>query len=127
MEKLSVCNETRQINKRFQNENRDLSIIKYPNLKQLDLIDTCIDYYKQFLFDNKTCLPFDIRVAMSYELVKKVTRNFTRNRTRCNCAKINFIRLLTQIEYVVNRDKFSVGKEQLLEHIKDYFPRTQID
>ncbi|CAF1990501.1 unnamed protein product [Rotaria magnacalcarata] len=54
MEKLSVRNEQRQINKQFRqskNENQDLSIIKYPYLKELDLIHSCIDYHAQFLLD----------------------------------------------------------------------------
>ncbi|CAF4365582.1 unnamed protein product, partial [Rotaria sp. Silwood2] len=94
IEELTVHNHKRQINKQFRksmNENQDLSIIKYPYLKQLDLIDTCIDYYEQFLFDTKMDLPFGVRVLMNNELVKKVTRNFTRNRTRNNCAKIKIL------------------------------------
>ncbi|CAF2956162.1 unnamed protein product [Rotaria sp. Silwood2] len=130
MEKLTVCNQKRQINKRFRestNINQHLSIIKYPYLKQLYLIDVCIDYYEQFLFDTKTCLPFDVRVYMQYGLVKQVTRNFTRNRTRSNCAKINYLNLCKEMEFPEYADDFSAGKQQLPQHIKDYFPHTQID
>jgi hypothetical protein len=94
MEELTVHNHKRQIKKQFRkskDENQDLSIVKYPYLKRLDLINTCIDYYEQFLFDTKMDLPFGVRVRMNDELVKKVTRNFTRNRTRNNCAKIKIL------------------------------------
>jgi len=94
MEELTVHNHKRQINKQFRKsmtENEALSIIKYPYLKQLDLISACIDYYEQFLFDTKMDLPFGVRVLMDNQLLKKVTRNFTRHRTRNNCAKINIL------------------------------------
>ncbi|CAF4196107.1 unnamed protein product [Rotaria sp. Silwood2] len=130
MEELTIHNEQRQINKQFRkskNENQDLPIIKYPYLKQLDLIDTCIDYYEQFLFDTKINLAFGVRVYMVYELVKQVTRNFTRNRTRTNCAKINYVNLSSEIQYNRYSDNFSGEKQQRPEYIKDYFPHTQID
>ncbi|CAF2099029.1 unnamed protein product [Rotaria magnacalcarata] len=129
MEKLCVCNEKRQINKQFRkskNENQDLSIIKYPYLKELDLIHSCIDYHAQFLLDTKTCLPFDVRVSMQYELLKKVTRNFRRNTTRSNCAKMNCVYLCTKVEFSGYFDNFSPRKPQFPEHIKDYFPRAKI-
>ncbi|CAF3253229.1 unnamed protein product [Rotaria socialis] len=129
MEKLCVCNEKRQINKQFRkskNENQDLSIIKYPYLKELDLIHSCIDYHAQFLLDTKTCLPFDVRVSMQYELLKKVTRNFRRNTTRSNCAKMNCVYLCTKVEFSGYFDNFSPRKPQFPEHIKDYSPRAKI-
>jgi hypothetical protein len=129
MEKLAVRNHQRQINKQFRkstNVNQHLSIIKYPYLKQLYLIDTCTDYYEQFLFDTKTCLPFDVHVYMQYGLVKQVTHNFTRSRTRINCAKINYVNLCREMEYAGYSDDFSAGKQQR-EHVKAYFPHTQID
>jgi hypothetical protein len=126
MEELTIRNETRQINKQFR-KSKHLSIIKYPYLKQLDLIGSCIDYYEQFLFDTIKYLPFDVRVYMIYGLVKQVTHNFTRNRTRSNCAKINYANLSREMEFDRYSDDFSAGKEQFREHIKDYFPRTQID
>ncbi|CAF3824773.1 unnamed protein product [Rotaria sp. Silwood1] len=130
MEELTIRNHEQQINKQFRkskNENQDLSIIKYPYLKQLDLIQTCIDYYEQFLFDTKMDLAFGVRVCMMFELVKEVIYNFTRNRTRNNCAKINYVNLCTEIQFVGYSDNFSGGKQQLPEYIKDYFPHTQID
>ncbi|CAF1458712.1 unnamed protein product [Rotaria sordida] len=130
MEELIIRNHEQQINKQFRkskNGNQDLSIIKYPYLKQLNLIDTCIDYYEQFLFDTKMDLAFGVRVGMIYGLVKEVTHNFTRNRTRNNCAKINYVNLRTEIQYGGYPDKFSGEQQQIPEYIKDYFPHTQID
>ncbi len=125
VEKLTVHNETPQINKQFR-KSKNLSIIKFPYLKELDLFQSCIDYYEQFLCDTITDLPFDVHVCMIYELVKEVTHNFTRNRTRGNCAKINYVNLRTKIKYGGYSDDFSAGKQQR-ERIKDYFSRTQID
>ncbi|CAF5065611.1 unnamed protein product [Rotaria sp. Silwood1] len=130
MEELTIRNDEQQINKQFRkskNEYQDLSIIKYPYLKKLDLIYTCIDYYEQFLFDTKMDLGFGVRVCMMYVLVNKVTHNFTRNRTRNNCAKINYVNLRTGIQYAGYPDKFSGEQQQIPEYIKDYFPNTQID
>ena len=60
---------------------------------------------------------------MLYGLVKQTTCNFTKNTTRNNCAKINYVNLCTKMKYA---DDFSVGKQQQqLKHIKDYFSHTR--
>jgi hypothetical protein len=97
---------------RQKNKNKNLSIINYPRLIELNLTETNKDYHEQFLFDTKTCLPNDVRVRMDYRLVKKVTRNFRRNKTRNNCAKISYV-------LFSNKSKFP-------EHLKDYFPHAKI-
>ncbi|CAF0927994.1 unnamed protein product [Rotaria sordida] len=115
LEKLTVINQQRQNNKRFRkskNENEDLLIVKYPHLIQLNLSEAHKDYHEQFLFDTKTCLPNDVRIRIDYRLVKKVTRNFRRNTTRSNCAKLS---------YIVFRNKLKFP-----EHLKDYFPHAHI-
>ncbi|CAF3414717.1 unnamed protein product [Rotaria sp. Silwood2] len=115
MEKLTLINNKRQNNKQFgksKYRNQDLSIIQYPYLIELDLCKAQKDYYEQFLFDTKTCLPNNICVNMDYRLVKKVTRNFRRNTTRSNCAKMVFI-------HFRKKSKFP-------EHLKDYFPHARI-
>lgn len=125
MEHLSVSNQKQQINKQFD-KSKNLSIIKYPYLKILRL-DTCIDYYEQFLLDAKTCLPFDVIVGMRYGLVKQVTHNFTSDATRNNCAKVDLITLRLQIKPSLYEHDLSIGKEEFRKHLKEYFPRTQID
>ncbi|CAF4450098.1 unnamed protein product [Rotaria socialis] len=92
MEKLTLINNKRQNNKQFRkskNINQDLPIIEYPYLIELDLSKAQKDYYEQFLFDTKTCLPNDIRVNMDYRLVKNVTRNFRRPTTRMGLVEGN--------------------------------------
>ncbi|CAF4418073.1 unnamed protein product, partial [Rotaria sp. Silwood2] len=115
MEKLTLINNKRQNIKQLgksKNKNQDLSIIEYPYLIELDLSKAQKDYYEQFLFDTKTCLPNNVRVNMNYRLVKKVTRNFRRNTTRSNCAKMVLVCFLKESKFP--------------EHLKDYFPHAQI-
>ncbi|CAF4484127.1 unnamed protein product, partial [Rotaria sp. Silwood2] len=119
MEKLYVTNQKQQINKRFRkskNENQNLSIIKYPHLKYLHLVNACKDYHEQFLLDTKTCLPLDVGVYMNYKLVKKLTRNFRRNTTRSNCAKLNYVYLHRKVEFPGYSNSFFSTKTQLPEH-----------
>ncbi|CAF0897635.1 unnamed protein product [Rotaria sordida] len=74
MENLTVINHKRQKNKQFRkliNENQEFSIIKYPHLIHLDFAQTSKDYHKQFLFDNKICLPNGVTVRMDYQIAKK--------------------------------------------------------
>jgi hypothetical protein len=114
MKILVVKNRKRQNNKRFRRsktEDQDLSIIKYPHLIQLNIVDTHKDYHEQFLLDTKMCLPNDIHVYMYYQLAKKVTRNFSRNTTRSNCAKMSYV----WVGIVSN----------VPEHIKDHFPHAK--
>ncbi|CAF1566472.1 unnamed protein product, partial [Rotaria sordida] len=115
MEKLTVINRTQQINKqcrKSKHQNQKFSIIKYPNLIELDLHQTHKDYHRQFLFDIITCLPDNVYVCMDYRLTKKVTHNFRRNITRNNCSKIGNV--------------FFYYKSKFPEHLKDYFPRACI-
>lgn len=114
MKRLVVSNEKPQKNKLFRespNPNQDLSVIRYPFLIELDLCYAHKDYHKQFLFDDRSCLPNSISVYMNYELVKEVTHNFTSNTARKNCAKILFTSFF-------ERSKFP-------EHIKEYFPHAR--
>ncbi len=115
LEKLTLINRQRQNNKQFRkskNENETLSIIKYPYLVALHLYQAHKDYHEQFLCDIKTCLPNNVRVSMDYLLVKKVTRNFRRNTTRTNCAKMSYV--------------FFMRKSKFPDHLADYFPHAQI-
>ncbi|CAF0748358.1 unnamed protein product [Rotaria sp. Silwood1] len=130
LEKLCVRNYERQMYKECSksiNGKQHLSIIKYPYLKQLNIICPCKDYHEQFLFDTKTCLPFDVRVSMYYKRVKQMTCNFTSNGTRNNCAKMNYANLYIGIKIVGDPENFCGETRELSEDIKSYFPRTQID
>ncbi|CAF1650921.1 unnamed protein product [Rotaria magnacalcarata] len=113
LEKLTLINQKPQNNKQLRkSKNENLPIIKYSYLLDLDISEAEKDYHEQFLFDTKTCLPNNIRVSMNYRLAKKVTRNFRRNTTRSNCAKMNFVFFLRKLKFPG--------------HLKDYFPHAQI-
>ncbi len=108
---LTIHNEKAQRNKQFRkSQNKHLSIIEFLYLADLYLDYAHKDYYEQFLFENKSCLPNDIYVRMDYRLAKKVTHNFRRNITRSNCAKMRFVSFQSNLTFS--------------DHIKDYFPRA---
>ena len=110
MEKLTVFNRKPQQNKQFRNspnQNEDLSIKQYPYLIELELCCAHKDYYKAFLFDDRSCLSKKILVYINYRLAKKVTHNFRNNAARNNCAKIVSTAFLTTSKFP--------------DHIKDHF------
>jgi hypothetical protein len=84
LQKLILINKTSQNNKqcRYSNNHQNLSIIEYPHLIELDLLPAHEDYLEQFLLDNRTRLPYHVRLFTDYKPMKNVTFNFTRNFTR---------------------------------------------
>ncbi|CAF1444063.1 unnamed protein product [Rotaria sordida] len=116
LEELTVINKKPQNCKRYiktENDNQDLSIIKYPHLNKLFLNEAHDDYVEEFLIDTKVCLPNNVCLFVKYESLESVTYNFTRNATRLNCAKVNY--MCTKLDYLTNRDF------QFPKHFKDYF------
>jgi hypothetical protein len=111
LENLSVINRTPQKEK-LNNNNEYISIIEYLHLDELDLCDINDDYVEQFLMDTKTCLTNKICLFIHYDCLKRVTHNFTRDTTRINCAKINYLRFY---------DRF-----QLAKCLTNYFPHAEI-
>ncbi len=61
---------------------------QYPHLTSIDVTWGNIDYIEQFLFETKAYLPRLTELKVSYEELKTVTENFTRDATRHNCAKV---------------------------------------
>jgi hypothetical protein len=115
LEKLILKNNKRQNKKQLPksiSENENFPMINYPHLIELDLSQAHKDYYQQFLSDRKTSLPFNICLCMDYPVLRKVTRNFRRNSTRNNCAKMVFIHFLR--------------KSTFPEHLMDYFPYASV-
>jgi hypothetical protein len=108
MKKLTLFNRKPQ-----RNDDQQWSIIEYPNLIDIDIVRVHDDYVEQFLLDTKMCLPNNVFLYIDYESLERVTHNFTRDRTRNNCFKID--RLL-----LFNKPEFSC------QHLKDYFPYTQM-
>ena len=112
MEELIVKNKKPQQRKRFQVSTNNNKIIIYSNLVFLNLLYAHKDYYEQFVFDTKTCLPNKINISVDYRLMRKITRNFRRRLTQNNSAKMSWI-------YFSNKSQFP-------EHLHQYFPRAQI-
>jgi len=109
MEELSIYNDEPQKKKSYE----ELSIIQYPYLNTIDLLQANDDYVEQFLLDTRTCLLRPLKFMVSFSTLKRITHNFTRNATRTNCEKILSIYIPRNI---------SISKE-----LKDYFPYTEIN
>jgi len=116
IKKLTVINCKPQKNKLY-NDNKDFSMIKYPHLTSLNLIQAHDDYIVQFLVDMNMCLPNNVRLFVNYESLTRVTRSFKRDETRMNCVKVKYI--CTKLNYIY--DNFQFPK-----HFKDYFLHLEI-
>jgi hypothetical protein len=111
MEELIVINSKSQKNKLY-NDDKGFSIIKYPHLTSLSLIRTHDDYIEQFLLDMKMCLPNNVHLFANDEFLKRMTHNFTKDATRINCAKVNYICTTLNYRY---------DNSQVAKYFKDYF------
>ena len=115
MKKLTLINEKPQTNKRcrqLDDDNQHLSVIEYPYLSHLNLYEAHDDYTEQFLADTKTCLPNGVYLSVDYQVVKRVTQDFTRHSTRLNSTKLRSLDL--------------IGIYEIPEYVKEYFPYTKI-
>ena len=113
MKQLKARNLKAQQNK-SNNDNKILSIIKYPNLIRLDLLRTHDDYVELFLFDMKMSLPNNFRFRGNYQSLKRVTYDFTRYMPGNNCTKLAALTV-------------EIVDDQIDEHhMKKYFPCTCI-
>ncbi|CAF4241491.1 unnamed protein product [Rotaria magnacalcarata] len=110
VKKLTLINDKRS--RKLDDNNQHLSIIEYPHLSVLDLVEAHDDYIEQFLVDTKTCLPNSVYLAVYYQVLKRVTQHFTRNETRINCKKLRCLGL--------------VGKCRIPKYVEQYFPHTKI-
>jgi len=70
------------------NDTQLYSIAEYPHLTSLDVRSGSIDYVEQFLNETKTCVPCLTELTVSYNYLRIVTKDFTREETRRNCAKV---------------------------------------
>jgi hypothetical protein len=115
MKRLSLTNHKSQNRKQSYKSNddsRNLSIIEYSCLTELNIVKVHDDYIEQFLLDSKTYLQNNILLHIDYKSLQRVTYNFTRDVTRINCAKINEI-------YLFDKPEFSNS-------LQDYFPFAEI-
>ena len=82
------------------------SIIEYSYLNELDFPLTHDDYIEQFLSSLNTHLPCLHRLYIEYEQLVNVTKNFTRDATRINCAKLKHITFLDENVNLVHSKDF---------------------
>ncbi|CAF2787560.1 unnamed protein product [Rotaria sp. Silwood2] len=76
----------------FSSDNCQLhSIIEYPHLTILDVAYAHRDYVEQFLNETKTYIPCLAEFQVSVDDLKAVTKDFTREETRRNCAMVKRI------------------------------------
>jgi hypothetical protein len=94
------------------NDNQQWSIIEYPCLNELYLVQTHENYVKQFLSNDKMCLLNNISLHVDYNTLQRVTDNFTSDVTRMNSSKIECLVLYNESE--------------LCPGLKDYFPHAEI-
>ncbi|CAF3082595.1 unnamed protein product [Rotaria sp. Silwood2] len=116
MEQLTLINHKSQNRKQsyeLNNDNRNLSVIEYSFLNELDIVEVHDDYIEQFLFDTKTHLQNNVLLYINYESLKRVTHNFTRDATRINCTKINKLQLCGETKCSNFR-------------LQEYFPHAKI-
>ncbi|CAF1475193.1 unnamed protein product, partial [Rotaria sordida] len=95
-----------------RNNKQQQSIVEYPHLIVLDLRRIHGNYLEQFLNDTKMSLLNDIVLHVNYDLLQRVTDNFTRDATRINSSKVQRL-------FLYNKGELSPG-------LKDYFPRAAI-
>jgi hypothetical protein len=101
VERLTVSNRKSQNRKQYyqsNNDNQNLSLIEYLFLSELKLLNVHDDYIEQFLLNTKTCLPNNVRLYINYKPLQQVTQNFTRDATRINSTKINYLTLYAESE-----------------------------
>ena len=81
------------------NSSESYETAKYPYLTYLDMLGANINYLEQFLNERKTCVPHLTKLKVVYNNLRIVTNNFTREETRCNCAKIKELLMLIPLVY----------------------------
>ena len=83
LQRLSVENDQPQKCKQFFK-----SVIEYPYLNELIIVDVHDDYIEQFLVHSKASFQ-NITLHINYESLQRITHHFTRDDTRMNCTQIN--------------------------------------
>ena len=75
--------------------NQSFPIAQYPYLTSLDMRSGNLDYVEQFLNETKTYLLCLTELTVSYNDLRIVTKSFTREETRRNCAKVKRLIMIT--------------------------------
>jgi hypothetical protein len=115
LRRLCICNVHKQkektSNQSVKSEQRS-SVIEFSHLVELMCPFAHNDYLEEFLCNSNTRLPCLSKLIVQYEQLATVTRNFTRNTTRINCAR------LKQIIFFGSDDQMEVVT---MVHSKDYY------
>ncbi|CAM4932424.1 unnamed protein product [Rotaria socialis] len=106
LKELSVINFESQSQTRdnlVSNNDELYPTVEYPNLISLSFQCSHVDYVEQFLNERKTHLPHLTKLMVDYKKLRIVTKNFTRNATRRNCAQV---KQLTIDETIMHTKEF---------------------
>jgi hypothetical protein len=74
------------------------SMVKYPHLTSLDVAYCHENYLEQFLNETKAYVPCLTKLTVDHRHLKSVTENFTREATRCNCAKVKQLIIIQRLD-----------------------------
>ncbi len=78
------------------------SIVEYSHLISLDIERANIDYVEHFLNEAKVYLPRLTELKIAYNVLKLVTKNFTRDETRRSCTRVKRLTVQGPIVYPEN-------------------------
>ena len=115
MEELCLVNHQPQNHTQFRqskNNCRNDSIVQYNSLIDIHVVNVHDHYLEEFLLNTRTNFQNDIRLDVDYEVLQRVTNNFTRGDTRINSAKINQLHLFHTLQFSKS--------------IEEYFPSAKI-
>ncbi|CAF1295842.1 unnamed protein product [Rotaria sordida] len=103
LKELNICNGEPQKEKQHRS-----TLINFPHLNLLNLVEAHVDYAEQFLVDANTHLPCLLDLCIQYESLAMITNNSTNDATRLYCAKLKGLHI----------DKPFVRSK----HFDEYFP-----
>ncbi|UJR29402.1 hypothetical protein I4U23_010614 [Adineta vaga] len=90
LRRLKISNNNKQEEQQQKHEDKS-SIIHFSHLVELEYFRVHVDYVEQFLCESSTRLPCLNKICISYQQLAHVTKDFTRNTTRSNCAQLKYI------------------------------------
>jgi hypothetical protein len=89
-----------------QNKQCSSSLITFPHLILLNLIEAHVDYAEQFLVDKNTHLPCLLDLYIKYESLAMVTNNFINDAKRLTCAQLKRLHMDNLFVRPKNFDKY---------------------
>jgi hypothetical protein len=98
------CSPSRYNAKKSSDNIQTYQIVEYLHLTLLDITRVGIDCIEQFLNETRTHLPCLAELRIRYEDLRIVTKDFTREATRRNCA--NVTRLFSGRQIVGSKDYY---------------------